>query len=145
MARKVKEWIGKDDNSRPPPRVLLRIFQREKGICHISGRKIRSGMKWQADHKIALINGGANSESNLFPALVDKHYREDSGWTSPRNPASPIWPNQISASSPRQSALSDRPASGPQNASSTVLDRRSCRCQQAEYLRKGETVKSLAI
>jgi hypothetical protein len=31
------------------------------------------GEKWQADHKIALINGGKNCESNLFPALVGPH------------------------------------------------------------------------
>ena len=31
------------------------------------------GEKWQADHKIALINGGENRESNLFPALIGPH------------------------------------------------------------------------
>jgi 5-methylcytosine-specific restriction enzyme A len=73
MPRKVVEWVGKNDDSRPPPRVLLRIFERENGICHISGRKIAPGEKWQADHKIAIINGGKNCESNLFPALVGPH------------------------------------------------------------------------
>jgi 5-methylcytosine-specific restriction endonuclease McrA len=65
--------MGKTDDTRPPPRVLARIFQREGGVCHISGRKIMPGEKWQADHKIALINGGKNCESNLFPALVGPH------------------------------------------------------------------------
>jgi 5-methylcytosine-specific restriction endonuclease McrA len=73
MSRSVAEWIGKSDDSRPPPRVLARIFQREGGVCHISRRKIMPGEKWQADHKIALINGGKNCESNLFPALVGPH------------------------------------------------------------------------
>jgi 5-methylcytosine-specific restriction endonuclease McrA len=73
MPRAVKEWIGATDDTRPPPRVLLRIFEREGGKCHLSGRKIAPGEKWQADHKIAIINGGKNVESNLFPALVDKH------------------------------------------------------------------------
>lgn len=73
MARAVKEWIGKSDDSQPPPRVLLRIFRRENGICHISGRPITPQDKWQGDHKIALINGGENRETNLYPALVDKH------------------------------------------------------------------------
>ncbi len=73
MARKVKEWVGKSDDSRPPPRVLRRIFEREGGVCHISGRKIAPGERWQADHKIAIINGGENKESNLFPALIEPH------------------------------------------------------------------------
>jgi 5-methylcytosine-specific restriction enzyme A len=73
MTRAVPEWIGANDDAKAPPRVLLRIFERENGICHISGRKIQPGEPWQADHKIALINGGENKESNLYPALVDKH------------------------------------------------------------------------
>lgn len=73
MARAVTEWIGATPDTQAPPRVRLRIFEREKGICSLSGRKIAPGEKWQADHKIALINGGENRESNLFPALVDKH------------------------------------------------------------------------
>ena len=72
-ARAVKEWIGATPDTRPPPRVLLRIFQRENGVCHISGRKIATGERWQAEHKIALINGGRNSEDNLFPALIEPH------------------------------------------------------------------------
>ena len=73
MARTVKEWVGATDDTRAPPRVLRRIFDREGGRCHISGRAISPGEPWQADHKIALINGGENKESNMFPALVDKH------------------------------------------------------------------------
>jgi hypothetical protein len=76
LSRTVKEWIGKNDDSRPPPRVLLRIFERERGICHLSGRKIAAGEKWQADHKIAIINGGKNCESNLFPALIEPHKKK---------------------------------------------------------------------
>ena len=73
MARAVTEWIGKSDDTRAPPRVLLRIFLREGGICKISGRKIAPGERWQADHGVALINGGENRESNLFPVLIEPH------------------------------------------------------------------------
>lgn len=73
MSRPVKEWIGKTDSTPAPPRVRLRIFQREGGMCHLSGRKIHPGEPWQLDHKIALINGGRNCEENLYPVLVDKH------------------------------------------------------------------------
>lgn len=73
MSRAVPEWIGKTDDAKVPPRVRLRIFEREGGICHLSGRKIMPGELWELDHKIALINGGEHRESNLFPALKDKH------------------------------------------------------------------------
>jgi len=73
MARAVKEWIGKTPDSKVPPRVRLRIWEREHGICWLSGRKILTGEPWDLDHKIALVNGGEHRESNLFPALRDKH------------------------------------------------------------------------
>lgn len=73
MSRAVPEWIGKTPDSKIPDRVKLRIFEREGGRCHISGRKIMVGEPYDFDHKIALINGGEHRESNLFPALRNKH------------------------------------------------------------------------
>lgn len=73
MARAVTAWVGKTDESMPPPRVRLRIFQRHNGTCYRSGIKIAPGMPWQLDHIVAIINGGANTESNLAPILTDKH------------------------------------------------------------------------
>lgn len=72
-ARAVKEWIGATPDSKVPDRVRLRVFLREGGRCHLSGRKIMPGELWELDHKRALINGGEHRESNLFPALRDKH------------------------------------------------------------------------
>ena len=73
MPRAVPEWIGKTHDAKIPPRVRLRIFERENGVCHLSGRKIMPGEPWDLDHKLALVNGGEHRESNLFPALRDKH------------------------------------------------------------------------
>lgn len=73
MSRAVEQWRGKTDDSMPPPRVRLRIFQNHNGICHISGRKIRPGDAWDLDHVVALANGGENVESNMAPVLRDKH------------------------------------------------------------------------
>lgn len=73
MTRSVPLWIGKSDDSAIPPRVRLRIFERDGGVCWISGRKIQAGDAWDLDHKIALCNGGTHSEDNLAPALRDKH------------------------------------------------------------------------
>lgn len=73
MTRAVTEWIGKNDDSMPPPRVRLRIFEAHGGVCHISGRRIQAGEAWQLDHIIALINGGENRERNMAPALTAPH------------------------------------------------------------------------
>lgn len=73
MSREVPEWVGRDDNTPIPPRVKLRVFEKYEGKCYLSGRKITPADVWQCDHIIALINGGKNCESNLAPALKDKH------------------------------------------------------------------------
>lgn len=73
MSRSVPEWIGKTDDTKAPPRVRLRIFEREKGICWLSGLKIEPQDKWELHHGVALIAGGENRESNLFPVLRQPH------------------------------------------------------------------------
>lgn len=73
MPRSVPEWIGKTDDAKVPDRVRQRIFEREDKRCHLSGRVIREGELWELDHVIALVNGGEHRESNLKPALKDKH------------------------------------------------------------------------
>lgn len=75
--REVPEWIGKTPDSKPPAHVVLRIFERAKGVCHISRRKIRGGEPWEVEHVTALADwtgeGHGNRESNMAPALKDKH------------------------------------------------------------------------
>lgn len=73
MSREVPEWIGKTPDTPAPPRVRLRVFEKHKGVCYLSGRKIQAGDTWQLEHPLALINGGENRESNLAPALVEPH------------------------------------------------------------------------
>ena len=68
MTRSVEEWIGKGDDVVPPPRVRIRVFDGANGRCHICSAKIMPGTYWQCDHVVALVNGGANRESNLAPA-----------------------------------------------------------------------------
>lgn len=71
--RSTQEWIGKTDDQRVPDYVRLRIFIKRDGRCHITGRKIASGDKWDLEHVIALCNGGQHRESNMAPALVAPH------------------------------------------------------------------------
>ena len=74
--RAVEEWIGKTPDSRPPERVVVRVFDRASGICHISGRKILATDKWEVEHIKPLKAGGENRESNLAPALVEPHKKK---------------------------------------------------------------------
>ncbi len=68
MARALDEWIGKTDDSKVPPRVCERVFDRAKGICHFCGQPIQKPHQaHETDHVKALINGGENRESNLAP------------------------------------------------------------------------------
>lgn len=76
MSRSVPEWIGKTPDSRAPPHVRLRIFERYHGVCHWSGITIRPGDNWDVDHVKALINGGENRESNMAPILRGKPHKE---------------------------------------------------------------------
>jgi 5-methylcytosine-specific restriction enzyme A len=66
MSRSLPEWIGKTDDEPVPRRVRVRVFDRHNGLCAECGFKILGG-KWICDHRIALINGGENRESNLQP------------------------------------------------------------------------------
>lgn len=70
----MKEWVGKTSLSKPPPHVLVRIWTRCEGRCHITGQKIdakKDAYEWE--HIKRLADGGENRESNLAPALVAPH------------------------------------------------------------------------
>lgn len=77
MSRSVPEWIGKHDDQKVPDRVRMRIFDRENGICHLTGAKIDPVRDaWDLDHRVSLILGGEHRESNLFPALKEPHRKK---------------------------------------------------------------------
>lgn len=75
--RTVPEWIAKHDDQKVPDRVRQRVFDREGGICHLTGEKIDPVRdEWDLDHKVALILGGEHRETNLFPAKREPHRRK---------------------------------------------------------------------
>lgn len=76
MSRSTPGWVGKTDDTRPPTRVRLRVFEAHGGKCHLTGRKITAADQWDLDHIQALINGGENRESNLAPALRVEHRKK---------------------------------------------------------------------
>jgi len=71
--REVPEWVGKHDDTKVPPHVRARIFDRYKGVCYLSNTVIRAGDAWEVEHILALCNGGEHRESNMAPALVAPH------------------------------------------------------------------------
>lgn len=80
MSRELPEWIGKTDDSPVPDRVKARLFERAQGRCQKCTRKLFPS-EWDADHIVAIINGGQNRESNLQVLCNDpchtKKTRED--------------------------------------------------------------------
>jgi 5-methylcytosine-specific restriction protein A len=71
--RAVPEWVGAHDDAAIPSQVKLRIWERCKGCCGLSGRKIVPGDRYEFDHIKALCNGGAHRETNIQVVLADKH------------------------------------------------------------------------
>jgi hypothetical protein len=45
-------------------RDRARIFEKEKGICHICGGLVHVGERWEISHEIPLAAGGKDIESN---------------------------------------------------------------------------------
>lgn len=82
------EWIGATPDSKVPDHVRLRVYLAHEGRCHIAQRKIRRGEPWECDHVIALADwtdeGHGNRESNLAPALKDKHRAKTSAENAAR-------------------------------------------------------------
>lgn len=63
--RSVPQWHGRTDDSPIPLRVRLRVWERCEGCCTSCSRKIHVGQKWELDHGMPLILGGAHAENNL--------------------------------------------------------------------------------
>ncbi|QRY69214.1 HNH endonuclease [Ensifer sp. PDNC004] len=76
MARSVSEWVGKTDDTPPPPRVKDRIRDRQGNICALSGFPLGSDDVVQYDHIVPLWLGGRNSESNLQAVTSESHKRK---------------------------------------------------------------------
>lgn len=65
MPRSTPLWSSDNHDAAIPPRVRVRLFQAAGGKCAGCGRKLGPGDRWDADHIVPLILGGAHSEANL--------------------------------------------------------------------------------
>lgn len=73
----LKEWQGKTPEAMPGQTVLLRLYAKQNGIC-ACGCGIVMNLNRDAvdcDHKVALIDGGLNVESNL-QLMLQAHHRQ---------------------------------------------------------------------
>lgn len=76
MARSVKEWVGKNDDSQPSEKCKLRILERQGRKCALTGKKFTPKDKPDFDHITPLWLGGKNREGNLQAILRDPHKRK---------------------------------------------------------------------
>jgi len=126
MTRSMPEWRGKTNDAAIPPRVRARVFERHGGICHLSNRKIRPGDSWDLDHIIALVNGGEHRESNLAPALRDKHRLKTAADVAEKAMIYRKRAKHIGIKPPRQKIQSRGfQKSEPQHTASRPVERRS--------------------
>lgn len=73
QGRAVKEWVGKNPDSKAPAAVRLRILRRFSAKCYLTGILIADGQAFDLEHIKALEEGGENRESNLAPVLRLAH------------------------------------------------------------------------
>ena len=72
---KLKEWVGRTPEAMPGQTVLLRLYNKQDGICACGcGQMMNLNRdKVDCDHIVALIDGGENRESNLQLLLNGCH------------------------------------------------------------------------
>lgn len=73
--RPVEEWVGRRPQSMPTIKVLLRIYDRQAGICACGCGTLMNFDRDQidCDHKTPLKDGGENREANL-QLLLRRHH-----------------------------------------------------------------------
>jgi 5-methylcytosine-specific restriction protein A len=116
--RSVAEWIGKTPDSRAPPTVRLRVFDRTKGVCHISKLKIGPKDKWDVEHIRRLDDGGENRESNLAPALREAHRKKTAAETKAGRKADRVRMKHVGVQRDKR-PIPQRPALDKPKASAT--------------------------
>jgi 5-methylcytosine-specific restriction protein A len=131
MTRSIPEWRGKTDDAAIPPRVRVRVFERHGGICHLSGRRIRAGDLWDVDHVVALVNGGKHCESNLAPALRDKHREKTAQDVAEKSAVYRVRAKHLGLT-PKRAKIKSAPfrKSAPQNTATRPIVRHSSQTQQ---------------
>ena len=70
------EWIGKTKDSPIPPRVKMRIIERQNNKCALTGRLFTPADTIEFDHKVDIWLHGEHRENNLRAVLKEAHARK---------------------------------------------------------------------
>ena len=61
------------------PKQRAALFMAHGGACHLCGERIEAGEAWEISHDLPLALGGADDETNCFPAHATCHRDRTSG------------------------------------------------------------------
>jgi 5-methylcytosine-specific restriction protein A len=95
--RSVSEWTGSSPDAAIPMRVKLRIWERERGRCHITGKPIRPGDSFEYEHIKPLCLGGEHREMNIALALTEPHREKSAAEVSAKAKADRVRAKHIGA------------------------------------------------
>lgn len=85
MARTIKEWVGKTDDSKISNGAKDRICARQGNRCAVLGTEFGPNNKPEFDHKLALWLGGEHRESNLQALSKEAHQAKTAAEASVRS------------------------------------------------------------
>src|SRR3990167_8417019 len=71
-----REFIAPTKRRKMTRARRVSIFLAANGICHICGKQIRDGEKWDVSHVIPLNLGGADADDNMRPAHKRCHVEQ---------------------------------------------------------------------
>lgn len=71
--RSTPTWTGATPDTAIPVRVKVRLFEAADRRCTSCRVQIRPGNGPEYDHRIALINGGTNDETNIDVLCIPCH------------------------------------------------------------------------
>lgn len=124
MPRSVAEWIGKTADSKIPDYVKLRIWDREEGLCYLTGRKLRKG-EYDFEHVIALAlwtgEGHGNRESNIRLAYRTAHREKTKQDVATKAESDRVRKKHVLPSPPSKWARRDKVAAPPQRRATTPI------------------------
>lgn len=143
--RTVREWVGRNDDERPPPRVVVRVLDRFDSICQCGcQRTIVTGDKWDIDHCIALANGGQNVESNLEPILRSHHKKKTKADMKTKKKIARVRKRHLGLKSKRRSFRTNKDQPFRRKLTGKVERRRKAQPTRTAARRPGGTVQGTA-
>ena len=125
MARTVKSWVGKTDDTPPPASCKRRILDRQEDKCAITGKPFTAKEKPKFDHITPLWMGGKNCEENLQAIHGDPHDRKSAVEATVRAKVYAIKDKNLGLKSPPKGRGFPKTAKPPKPVKFDMTTRRS--------------------